>query len=231
MLKNKSVRSPASPEGQSLLLPRRMLLKGTAVLTGLATVSFGRAALAAELLATPPQMEGPFFPEALPLDMDNDLVRIVGKAKEAFGKVTHIGGRVLDNNGQPVSNALVEIWQCDNTGKYNHSGDRQPQRFDEFFQGYGRTVTNENGEYRFRTIKPVPYPGRTPHIHFKVAAAGYEELTTQMYVAGEPLNRRDGILMSETPENRAALLVELRDAPELEEGALAGNFGIVLKPL
>lgn len=209
-------------------LSRRKFLEGTAALTG-GALAASTAAGQTLLGLTPPQMEGPFFPINLPIDQDNDLVRIQGLAKNAFGKVTHIGGRILNPEGKPIKGALMEIWQCDHTGKYNHPGDRQPQEFDDHFQGYGKTITNENGEYRFRTIKPVSYPGRTPHIHFKVSAQGHDDLTSQMYIKGEFLNRFDGIFMNETPQDRARLVVDLQTAaPEIEDDALSGNFDIVL---
>ncbi len=215
-----------------LILSRRKLLTRAATgLVGVAVMAaFHRAALAQALAITPDQMEGPFFPEILPLDRDNDLVRVTGAAAEAMGRVLRLNGTVVDTRGAPVDDALVEIWQCDASGKYNHSGDRQRQPFDDKFQGYGRTFTAGDGSYDFRTIKPVPYPGRTPHIHFKIAAEGFDPLTTQMYIAGEPLNLRDGLFLAESPADQALLSVELREAPELEPNALAGNFQIVLGP-
>ena len=130
-----------------------------------------RPRLAAGLVATPPQTEGPFYPTAFPADMDNDLVQVRGQAARAMGTVLHLEGRVLDLNGQPVDGALVEIWQCDAQGLYDHP--RQPgrERRDLAFQGYGRLLVKADGSYSFRTLKPVAYPGRTPHIHFKVATA------------------------------------------------------------
>jgi protocatechuate 3,4-dioxygenase beta subunit len=184
--------------------------------------------LAAAWLATPRQTEGPFYPLELPLDSDNDLVTVEGREQPAAGIVTHVFGRVLDEAGKPVAGARVEIWQCDASGRYHHPGDRGGQA-DPNFQGFGRMAVDAEGGYRFRTIKPVSYPGRTPHIHFAISGAGIERLTTQMYVAGEPLNARDFILNRvRDPAARGRLIVPLEAAPQIEPEALAGRFDIVL---
>jgi protocatechuate 3,4-dioxygenase beta subunit len=184
---------------------------------------------AAALPLTPRQTAGPFYPLAFPADSDNDLVQIAGHPGMAMGTITHITGRILDPVGRGISGARVEIWQCDSDGRYHYVHDEQADRpLDENFQGYGQTITDAAGGYRFRTIRPVPYPGRTPHIHFAVSGAGLPRFTTQMYVAGEPLNERDSILMAvRDPAARARLTVPLRPAPEIETGALAGTFDIV----
>ena len=120
---------------------------------------------------TPPLTEGPFYPDKLPLDTDNDLIIINNSLTPAIGEVTHLTGRILDASGSPIRNAMIEIWQCDAKEVYLHTPDSIPKdkQRDNNFQGYGRFQTASTGEYRFRTIKPVPYPGRpAPHIHFKV---------------------------------------------------------------
>src|SRR5690606_34690824 len=140
----------------------------------LSTVAFGAAAFttpglfAEELMRTPPQTEGPFYPDKLPLDTDNDLLIINDQITPAVGEITHLSGRVLDAKGNPVRNAVVEIWQVDNNGVYLHSRDAARGGRDGNFQGFGRFLTGSTGEYYFRTIKPVPYTGRTPHIHFQI---------------------------------------------------------------
>src|SRR6478736_8463312 len=151
-----------------------------------ATLATSRA-FAGDLAATPAQTEGPFYPTAFPADSDNDLVQVRGQAARAMGTVLHLQGRVLDASGKPMG-GLVEIWQCDAQGLYDHP--RQPgrERRDAAFQGYGKVMTDAGSSYRFRTLKPVAYPGRTPHIHLKVAAADGRQLTTQFYLAGDPLN-------------------------------------------
>jgi protocatechuate 3,4-dioxygenase beta subunit len=186
-------------------------------------------AFATDLVVTPGQTEGPYYPASLPADMDTDLVRVKGQVAHALGKVTHISGRVLDKHGQAVRGALVEIWQCDAQGIYNHPGDPGLKRRDAAFQGYGRSEADAAGRYAFRTIKPVAYVGRTPHIHFKVHAPGVGRLTTQMYVAGEPQNARDGLLNSIRDRRaRESVIVRLEPADTVEPGALSGTFDIVL---
>src|SRR5262249_30669754 len=145
-----------------------------------------------------------------------------GRGGTARGTVIHLGGRGLDTAGQPVSGARVEIWQCDANGRYHYVRDeRAGPPPDEDFQGYGQTTTDGTGSYRFVTIRPLPYPGRTPHIHFAVSGFGFPSLVTQMYVAGEPQNERDGVLMGvRDPAARARLIVPLQ--PAAEPGILAG---------
>src|SRR5438309_2002364 len=163
------------------------------------SLSFGAALFtvpglfAEELVRTPSQTEGPFYPDHLPLDTDNDLIIVNDALTPALGEITHLSGRILDARGEPIRNALVEIWQVDNQGVYLHSHSNDHNRRDKNFQCFGRFLTGSTGEYYFRTIKPVPYPGRTPHIHFKVKVRGRPDFTTQCYIRGEPRNARDGI--------------------------------------
>lgn len=183
--------------------------------------------LAQGLVVTPRQTEGPFYPDRLPLDQDNDLTRVAGRPKASAGEVTELAGRILDLRGQPLRGVTIEIWQVDRHGHYIHTADAGADN-DADFQGYGRFETGQDGAYRFRTIKPVPYPGRTPHIHVKLQKGGRELLTTQLYVQGHPLNERDGILRSiRDPAQRAALLVPFVPRSE-RPGELAARFDIVL---
>jgi protocatechuate 3,4-dioxygenase beta subunit len=211
-----------------IVIGRRRVLHGVGVLAATATLPAG----AAGLVATPPQSTGPFYPLALPLDSDNDLVIVDGGPERAAGTVLHLGGRVLDADGRPVRGARIEIWQCDAFGVYHHPGDRRGPA-DANFQGFGATTADDEGAYRFRTIEPVPYPGRTPHIHFKIAGPGFEPLTTQMYLADHPLNARDG-LYRRLGERARLVTVDLEPAPGLEptakSGAKRGLFDIVLGP-
>jgi protocatechuate 3,4-dioxygenase, beta subunit len=184
---------------------------------------------AQELMKTPTQVEGPFYPTKLPLDTDNDLLIINKAITPAVGAVSHVSGRVLDVNGTPIRNAVVEIWQVDNHGAYLHPGSDNHAKRDANFQGFGRFTTGSTGEYRFRTIKPVPYPGRTPHIHFKVKKGDRELLTTQCYVKGEPQNDRDGILQNvRDARARESLIVDFARIPSSKIGELAAKFDIVL---
>lgn len=186
-------------------------------------------ALAEELTRTPRQTEGPFYPDKLPLDTDNDLLVINDGITPAVGEVTHLGGRILDARGEPLRNALVEIWQVDNNGSYLHTRGAPEGKRDGNFQGFGRFLTGSTGEYYFRTIKPVPYPGRTPHIHFAVKVKGQEKFATQCYVQGEPRNERDGIFRSlRDPQAREALLVDFAPLEGSKIGELAATFDIVL---
>ena len=125
-----------------------------------ATAFTARGAFAEELTRTPTTNEGPFFPNKLPLDTDNDLLIINDTITPAVGEVTHLGGRLLDTKGDPLRNAVIEIWQCDRDGTYLKRHTRDGEKFDTNFQGYGRFLTSSTGEYYFRTIKPVPYRGR-----------------------------------------------------------------------
>src|SRR5947208_1544515 len=166
-----------------------------------------RGAFADELTRTPKQTEGPFYPDKLPLDTDNDLLIINDGITSAVGEVTYLSGRILDARGNPVRNAVVEIWQADNNGAYLHSGTSNADKRDTHFQGFGRFLTGSTGEYLFRTIKPVPYPGRTPHIHFAIKMKGHEKWTTQCYIEGHPGNPKDGIWKSLDEKGRTALSV------------------------
>lgn len=208
-------------------LQRRGILGVSAALAGgLALPALGRAAA---LLATPAQTEGPYYPLILPDDRDADLVRVTGADAQAMGMVTRIDGRVLGRAGQPIPAILVEIWQCDANGRYRHPREGGTRPLDPGFQGYGRALTDAGGYYRFRTIRPVSYPGRTPHIHFKLTADSGELLTTQMYVAGEAGNERDGLLNAiRDPALRRRLLVDLQPAEAIEAGSLTGTFDIIL---
>lgn len=203
---------------------RRTVLHG--LLLGTLACS-AHAAWAQSLIATPAQTEGPFYPNRLPLDQDNDLIIVKGRQATAAGEITDLSGRILDLRGTPLRGVTIEIWQVDHNGRYIHTADASA-RNDANFQGFGRFETGRDGQYRFRTIKPVPYPGRTPHIHVKVYKGGRELLTTQLYVQGHPLNERDGILRSiRDPQQRAALLVPFLPSRE-HQGELAARFDIVL---
>jgi protocatechuate 3,4-dioxygenase beta subunit len=209
----------------SFEVSRRGFVRGLAF--GAAALS-APGALAEALTLTPSSTEGPFYPDHLPLDTDNDLIVINDALTSAVGEITHLGGRILDANGQPLRNAVVEIWQVDGNGVYLHSQSAGERR-DANFQGYGRFLTGSTGEYYFRTVKPVPYPGRTPHIHFAISRGGKRVLTTQMYVKGEPGNERDGIYRGLRDERqRESVTIDFAPLPDSKAGELAAKFDIVL---
>lgn len=186
-------------------------------------------AFAEELLRTPQQTEGPFYPDKLPLDTDNDLLVLNDGITPAVGEVTYLSGRILDTKGDPIRNAVVEIWQCDSGGAYLHTRTGNSEKRDVNFQGFGRFLTGSSGEYLFRTIKPVPYPGRTPHIHFAVKMRGREKWTTQCYVKGHPGNEKDGIWRGVRDEKqRDAITVDFAPLKGASAGELAARFDIVM---
>lgn len=208
---------------------RRTLGLGLGIL-GVAAI--WRASSAANALTlTPPQTAGPFYPQIKPLDADADLLRVAGQGEPGAGTPIHLLGRVLDPAGRAIDGAQVEIWQCDAFGVYHHPLDtaRYGRNADPRFQGYGRSESAADGGYRFRTIRPVAYPGRTPHIHFRLTAPNSAPLTTQMYVAGEPLNETDFLLARiRDPAARQRVMVSLDSLPVFEGAALAGVFDIIL---
>ena len=151
---------------------------------------------AEELFRSPRLTEGPFYPDQLPLDQDNDLILINDALTPAVGEITHLTGRILSAAGEPIKDATIEIWQCDAHEVYinTRDSDSKADQQDKNFQGFGHFTTGTSGEYRFRTIKPVPYPGRpAPHIHIKVKKGGRELITTQLMIRGHAGNLRDGI--------------------------------------
>jgi protocatechuate 3,4-dioxygenase beta subunit len=198
-------------------------------------LAFGAVALTApgafaeELVRTPAQTEGPFYPDKLPLDTDNDLLILNDAITPAVGTITHLTGKILDAKGDPIRNAVVEIWQCDANGAYLHTKSDNAGKRDGNFQGFGRFLTGKTGEYYFRTIKPVKYPGRTPHIHYQVKVRGKDKFTTQCYVKGEPGNARDQIFMGiRDVKARESLLVDFAPIKESRIGEVAASFNIVL---
>ena len=184
---------------------------------------------AEQLLRTPRQTEGPFYPDKLPLDTDNDLIVVNDSLTPAVGEVTWLSGRILGENGAPVRNALVEIWQVDNKGVYLHSGSDNHGKRDSNFQGFGRFLTGSTGEYVFRTIKPVAYPGRTPHVHFAIKLPHQDKFTTQCYIEGEPKNATDGVLKGiKDQKARDSVIIPFRPLKNSTAKELAARFDIIL---
>ena len=198
--------------------------------SGLALALFATpGAFAEELLRTPQQTEGPFYPDHLPLDTDNDLIIVNDSLTPAVGEITYLSGRILDASGAPIRNATVEIWQCDHGGAYFHSRTGNADQRDKNFQGFGRFVTGSTGEYLFRTIKPVSYPGRCPHVHYAIKMKGREKWTTQCYIKGEASNEKDGVWRGIRDEKqRESVTVDFAPLKDTKAGELAARFDIVM---
>lgn len=199
-------------------LTRRRVLQGASA----AVAALGFPALAASRDGLPRMTDGPFYPplayRARSIDWDADLTIVRGREPDgqprapAAGEHLDLYGSVQDTNGQPVDAATVEIWQCDAYGSYRHprgAGDR----VDAGFQGFGSTRSDASGGYRFRTIRPVPYPGRTPHIHVKLRHPSFGEVTSQLFVAGNPGNPGDFLYRSLSEADRSAVELRLLRAP------------------
>jgi protocatechuate 3,4-dioxygenase beta subunit len=212
------------------LVSRRTMLRG-GLAFGAAMAFFSPGVFAEQLAATPRLTEGPFYPDHLPLDQDNDLIIVNNSTTPAVGEITHLSGRVLDASGSPIRNIEMEIWQCDANQVYLNSRDSIPKaaQRDRNFQGFGRFAVGSSGEYRFRTIKPVAYPGRpAPHIHFKIKKNGRELLTSQIFIAGYPGNRQDGIFTEMDAFDRELTSADFKPIRESKIGELSAHFNIVL---
>lgn len=183
-------------------------------------------AFAAALEHTPRIGPGPFYPDHLPLDIDNDLILINDSLTPAVGEISYVSGRVLGPDGEPIRNAMVEIWEADRNGIYIHSASGPKARADKNFQGYGRFLTAQSGEYLFRTIKPEPYTGRCPHIHFAVTLPGRDKWTTELYIKGHYLNARDSV--ARFVKNVKALEIDFKPMPEAKAGELSAKFDVVM---
>ena len=211
------------------LWDRRRFLQG---------ISMGMAAFATpglfaqQLTETASTTEGPFYPDKLPLDTDNDLLILNDAITPAVGTVSHLQGRLLSAAGQPIRNAFVEIWQVDNTGSYIHSGGRQPTGNDKNFQGYGRFLTDAKGQYYFRTIKPIDYTliniFRAPHIHVAISRNGRRVFTTQLLVNGHPANAKDSVIQRMDKKALQTLLVDFKPIAGSKIGELSANFDVIL---
>jgi protocatechuate 3,4-dioxygenase, beta subunit len=209
-------------------LPSRRRFMGALALGATAFTTHG--AFADELDQTPRIQEGPFYPNKLPLDTDNDLIRINDKLTPAVGEITHLSGRIIDTKGDPIKNAVVELWQCDRDGIYLRDHDENGAKIDTNFQGYGRFLTGSTGEYYFRTIKPVPYSGRpAAHIHFKIRRNDKVLLTTECFVKGYAGNERDPVYRRAMAAKGGHMLpVEFAPVKGSRIGELAAKFEIVL---
>ena len=196
-------------------LPRRaLLLAGLAGMVAAPALASSRRSLAA-------MTEGPFYPprswrEQWP-DWDADLTQVQGRdgrVRQALGEWLGLEAVVADERGRLIDGADVEIWQCDSLAQYRHPRvPQRPGRFDEGFQGFGASRSDAQGRLRFRTIRPVPYPGRTPHIHLTLRHASFGEVTSQLFVAGDPGNARDFLWRQLPAAYREALEMQLQPAP------------------
>ncbi|MCU0950818.1 MAG: protocatechuate 3,4-dioxygenase [Burkholderiaceae bacterium] len=208
------------------LLTRRHALAGLAALPA-ATLAAPAVAQDAARRPTPRQSLGPFYPRDArerPRQTDADLLAVDGDKVLSRGVPLYLSGRVLDRQGRPVADALVEIWQCDANAVYHHPAGGAVSERDPNFQGYGRAQTDGEGGFHFRTIRPVPYPGRTPHIHARVEARGFSPLATQLYLADDPGNARDFLFRQLSADERAQLLLTPRRTESSHPLARATQF-------
>ncbi|MES9862176.1 MAG: protocatechuate 3,4-dioxygenase [Candidatus Thiodiazotropha sp. LLP2] len=181
----------------------------------------------AQDLLTPSQTPGPFYPDLPILDQDNDLTRIAGRDGIAEGIISELSGHLVNINGSPLAGVRIEIWQCDHNGRYRHSRDDNSEPMDKNFQGLGHSVTDQMGRYRFRTILPVPYPGRTPHIHAAIFRSGMKPFVTQIYIEGEPRNSNDFLFQRIPSELRPLVLAKFKPSNN-EPVELAAQFNFIL---
>jgi protocatechuate 3,4-dioxygenase, beta subunit len=211
--------------------PRRRVLK-MALASGVTLLAAPLSSIAQQVARrTPAQILGPFYPVIKPTDQDRDLTTIAGRAGRAQGQVIYVTGRVINRHGAPIAGAQMEIWQANSRGRYTHQSDQHDAPLDPNFEGYAQLVTDAEGRYQIKTIKPGAYPDdsgamRAPHIHFQVTGR-VNRLVTQLYFAGEPLNENDRYLVS-AAANRGRLIVDLKSAPGDAEKALSASWDIVL---
>jgi protocatechuate 3,4-dioxygenase beta subunit len=208
---------------------RDVMLKTAALMGSLLLPRFGRA----QEPSRPTWMEiiGPFYPVEKPTDQDADLTQIEGRTERAQGDILYLSGRVLARNGTPVAGAVLEVWQANAAGRYAHIGDKNPAPLDPNFQGYARLVTDSEGRYSIKTIKPAAYPTpsgwmRAPHIHFDITGK-VTRLVTAMYFEGEPRNEQDRILKTSFNPKSQMTQVDRADGSS-EPGTLKANWDIVL---
>ena len=208
---------------------RRELLQMSAGVVGLA---FTGSVLGQTRVLTPEIQMGPFYPMIKPLDKDADLTMLSGHKKRAEGQVVEVVGRVLNGNGDPVKNAKIEVWQANAHGRYSHGADTTAAPLDPNFQGFAVITTDATGRYRFRTVKPGPYPAtptwkRPPHIHMDIYGKT-DRLVTQMFFPGEELNDKDRLFLQLGNDTQAAVAKIVAPTPDIEKGATLLNWDIVL---
>lgn len=213
------------------MIERREVVCGALALAVAGGVPLRAQPARAPLRPTQAQTAGPFYPLRLPPEHDADLARHAGAAAPARGELIHVRGRIVAADGRPLGGTRIELWQADAQGLYPHPHAPGAGRHDRGFQGYGVAVADADGRYGFRTIRPGRYPGRTPHLHFRLAHPAVGTLTTQMYFAGDPGNPRDALFAALSAEEQAALLVAFAPAAAgagIAAGATVGHFDVVL---
>jgi protocatechuate 3,4-dioxygenase beta subunit len=212
---------------------RRRFLN-TLAFSALGAAAWSKPGVFAQALAqTTRTGEGPFYPDKMPLDTDNDLLILNNSITPAVGEITHLTGRLLSPAGEPIRNAFIEIWQVDNKASYIHTDGANTGGRDSAFQGYGRFLTDSRGQYYFRTIKPVSYTligqFRTAHIHFAISKNGRRIFTTQMHIKGHADNSKDFVLNGiRDTRARESLLVDFKRVENSKIGELSANFDIVM---
>jgi protocatechuate 3,4-dioxygenase beta subunit len=216
-------------------LSRRQLLEMSLAVGGVVLFAPLHSILAQSArIPTPEQVSGPFYPVTKPIDKDADLTVIHGKPGRAQGHLLHLSGRVLNLRGEPIRGAEIEIWQANTFGRYTHPSDPNPASLDPSFEGYGLQITDGEGRYRFKTIKPGAYPAsatwvRPPHIHFCVTGKSYR-LISQLYFEGEPLNEKD-LLLRNTPNKESLITKLMPPAKGVGPDALMADWDIVLREM
>lgn len=208
---------------------------GTGLGAAAATALIGSAAKTASAGVTAPVVEGPFYPIHEQSERDADLTRFNEGAVRAEGELVVVEGQVLDDEDNPIAGALVDVWQANAYGRYHHERDPNPAPRDPNFQGWAQIIADDQGRYRFLTVKPGAYDVgdgwvRPPHIHFKVARRGHHDLTTQMFFEGEPLNDVDHLFLAVPEEGREGVVAKAGKTKTMDgEEALHCRFDIVLE--
>ena len=211
-------------------LQRRNFLAGAAS-TVIAPLALAQTTPTA-MRVSPSQTLGPFYPRNAterPAETDADLLRVDGDRVLTKGVPIYLTGRALDRRGQPLVNAVVEIWQCDANAVYHHPAGGAEAERDPNFQGYGVARTDAAGAFHFRTIKPIAYPGRTSHIHVRVQASGVAPFATQLYLADDPGNRRDFLFSRMSADEQAALTLKFEQTTPAVTHALARATQLVAR--
>lgn len=208
---------------------RKFLTRGAAGTLAAVGGAHGANQENASLAPTPSEAQGPFYPVVAQKDQDFDLTQVEGLEGQAKGRVVVIQGHVFDTEGNPVEDAVVDLWQANAAGRYRHPHESNTAPLDDFFQGWAIVPSGKGGAFQFKTIVPGSYPAlegwdRPPHIHFKVTKKGYLELTTQMYFPGEKLNDLDRLLMRKSEEERALMI-----AKQSQEDASFYHYRLVIE--